>query len=155
MAGGTWIGAYVIGGAVVYGLIASHLSKKRNQSGRCARCGVALDASNFESDIPFDGDVGPDAIRVTMCPRCAETTARNYRAIYYLFVIGGIIGILGGVLSIASVLAAKHLHGSELWSALFMVVSGAVILCYSKTIRTWLKARRTVPSSDQNGREDV
>ncbi len=80
-------------------------------------------------------------MQVMMCPKCANTTARNYRACYYLFMVMGITGILGGLLCVATELAAGKFTLSDLCTALSMAAPGILMMSYGKAVRQWLKNR--------------
>lgn len=135
MSGSTAVPYIALGGVLVYGVVMWQLAKKRNQSDRCARCGAPLTDAQ-ESGIPFDTDT-----EVTMCPNCASTTARNYRASYWFFTAAGVAMIVGAAVSVLSDAFAGKFSTGSLATGVWMALMGVLALRLVGSLRQWLVSR--------------
>jgi hypothetical protein len=95
-----WLQVIVISGAVLYMLVVSIRAKKRNMTGKCAKCGAVLDSDS--SDVALDRK-----IRVTVCSKCAKTTMPNHKVAYYFFAVVSVLLALTFVTLVISMATAE------------------------------------------------
>jgi len=105
------------------------LARKRTAQAKCARCGKDFDEETRCEQVRL----AAQGMIVSMCPSCKARTLRNYRAVYYVLLLGFVVSISALVISTAPILA----KGSRMrWTdfrplldvLLFVVVLGMLVV---------------------------
>jgi hypothetical protein len=85
----------------IYGTRNEFLARKRTTQAKCARCGKDFDEQTRCEQVRL----AAQGMIVSMCSSCKARTLRNYRAVYYVLLLGFVVGISALVTSTAPILA--------------------------------------------------
>jgi hypothetical protein len=136
------IGVVTIIVASIYGIKSEFAMRRRVQQGRCARCGSELGTETHPESVSLAGQ----NMVVPMCPSCRALTLRNYRAIYYLVIVGLLVALCGLTIATVEVLAkGPHLRWRDLSGLLEMLCCFAPVGIAFVWIKRSLK--ESVPTS--------
>lgn len=138
------IGLFVVALAALYGMVSWLRSQRRNESGKCARCGTEL-TPDTQNQVPFDIELPAGGAVVTMCPRCAELTVHNHRVGYYFILSCGLVGLAVALVSsvhpVADAVRTQEPLGKGLNWQFYALITSLGLLAYAKSIKQSIRSK--------------